>query len=60
MQSWALRSQKTSTLSYVSLILTPSDNGTGWLYGPRFSAWHTYADGRPNHFVCSRAKVIEG
>lgn len=55
MESWALRSEKTATLSYASLIVTPAESG-GWMY-PRFSAFHTFNDGAG--YVCERAKVVE-
>lgn len=59
MESWALRSKRAGTLSYVSLIAMPSDDGTGWMLGPRFSGWVTYAKGLPGKFVCAKARVVE-
>jgi hypothetical protein len=55
MQSWVLRSKKTATLSYCSLIVTPKESG-GWMY-PKISAFQTFGDGAG--YVCERARVIE-
>jgi hypothetical protein len=55
MESWALRSEKTATLSYCSLIVTPKAQG-GWMY-PQISAFRTFHDGVG--YVCERARVIE-
>jgi hypothetical protein len=42
--------------AYVSLIVSPSDEGTGWMI-PSFSAWVAGRYGYPSRPVVERARI---
>jgi hypothetical protein len=58
MQSWALRSKRAGPMlsGWASLIVTRSDEGTGWMF-PRFNGFVTYGAGVG--YVSERAKVVD-